>query len=146
MLFGIGRRRRCSRKGWIFTDTNCSSCSREYNGAYSGQDRGPDTEDPGQNKIYRLRGLCRAASRAFCLAISHPDDEPDKTARDGAPGAAGKDRRERCPALPLATRMETRLPWRPTRGSLTSPSHVVRNRTLGPPLENHPETPPSSRR
>ena len=26
--------------------------------------------------------------------------------------------------------METRLPWRPTRGSLTSPSHLVRNRTL----------------
>src|SRR5574342_159097 len=26
-------------------------------------------------------------------------------------------------ALPLATRMETRLPWRPTRGSLTSPSY-----------------------
>src|SRR5574340_839926 len=25
-------------------------------------------------------------------------------------------------ALPLATRVETRLPWRPTRGSLTSPS------------------------
>src|SRR5574337_994683 len=49
-------------------------------------------------------------------------------------------------ALPLATHMETRLPWRPTRGSLTSPSHLVRNRTLGPPLENHPETPPSSRR
>ena len=49
-------------------------------------------------------------------------------------------------ALPLATRMETRLPWRPTRGSLTSPSYPVRNRTLGPPLENHPETPPSSRR
>src|SRR5574337_639510 len=39
-------------------------------------------------------------------------------------------------ALPLATRMETRLPWRPTRGSLTSPSYLVRNRTLGPPLEN----------
>ena len=37
--------------------------------------------------------------------------------------------------------METRLPWRPTRGSLTSPSHLVRNRTLGQPLENHPETP-----
>ena len=49
-------------------------------------------------------------------------------------------------ALPIATRMETRLPWRPTRGSLTSPSYLVRNRTLGPPLENHPETPPSSRR
>ena len=48
-------------------------------------------------------------------------------------------------ALPLATRMETRLPWRPTRGSLTSPSYLVRNRTLGPPLENNPETPPSSR-
>ena len=44
-------------------------------------------------------------------------------------------------ALPLATRVETRLPWRPTRGSLTSPSHLVRNRTLGQPLENHPETP-----
>src|SRR5574342_103888 len=38
-------------------------------------------------------------------------------------------------ALPLATRMETRLPWRPMRGSLTSPSY----------LENNPEIPPSSR-
>src|SRR5574339_162723 len=48
-------------------------------------------------------------------------------------------------ALPVATRMETRLPWRPKRGSLTSPSYLVRNRTLGPPLENNPEIPPSSR-
>src|SRR5574341_385791 len=48
-------------------------------------------------------------------------------------------------AVPLATRMETRLPWRPTRGSLTSPSYLVRDRTLGPPLENNPEIPPSSR-
>src|SRR5574340_371861 len=48
-------------------------------------------------------------------------------------------------ALPLATRMETRLPWRPTRGSLTSPSYLVRNRSLGPPLENNPKTPPASR-
>src|SRR5574337_978922 len=48
-------------------------------------------------------------------------------------------------ALPLATRMETRLPWRPTRGSLTSPSYLVRTRTLWPPLENNPEIPPSSR-
>jgi len=48
-------------------------------------------------------------------------------------------------ALPLATGMETRLPWHPTRGSLTSPSYLVRKRTLGPPLENNPETPPSSR-
>src|SRR5574337_1375400 len=48
-------------------------------------------------------------------------------------------------ALPLATRMETRLPWRPTRGSLTSPSYLVRNRTLGPPLENNPEIPPPCR-
>ena len=31
-------------------------------------------------------------------------------------------------------------------GALTSPSYLVRTRTLGPPLENHPETPPSSRR
>ena len=45
----------------------------------------------------------------------------------------------------VAIRMETRLPWRPTRGSLTSPSYLVRNRTLGPPLENNPEIPPSSR-
>ena len=37
--------------------------------------------------------------------------------------------------------METRLPWRLTRGSLTSPSSLVRNRTLGPPLENHPKIP-----
>ena len=44
-----------------------------------------------------------------------------------------------------ATRMETRLPWRPTRGSLTSPSYLVSNHTLGPPLENNPEIPPSSR-
>src|SRR5574341_1405015 len=43
-------------------------------------------------------------------------------------------------ALPLATPMETRLPWRPTRGSLTSPSYLVRNRTLGPPLENQEHT------
>ena len=48
-------------------------------------------------------------------------------------------------ALPLATRMETQLPWRPTRGSLTSPSYLVINRTLGPPLENNPEITPSSR-
>src|SRR5574337_967719 len=41
--------------------------------------------------------------------------------------------------------METLLPWRPTRGSLTSPSYLVRNRTLGPPLENNPEITPSSR-
>ena len=37
---------------------------------------------------------------------------------------------------------ETRLPWRPTRSSLTSPSYLVRNRTLGPPLENNPEISP----
>src|SRR5574338_298163 len=48
-------------------------------------------------------------------------------------------------ALPLATRMETRLPWRPTRGSLTSPSYLVRNRTLGPALENNPEIPVATR-
>src|SRR5574341_639732 len=47
-------------------------------------------------------------------------------------------------ALPIS-RMETRLPRRPTGGSLTSPSYLVRKRTLGPPLENNPEIPPSSR-
>ena len=39
-------------------------------------------------------------------------------------------------ALPLATRMETRLPWRPTRGSLTSPSYLVRNRKGTVSIEN----------
>src|SRR5574341_529081 len=43
-------------------------------------------------------------------------------------------------ALPLATRTETRLPWRPTRGSLTSPSYLVRNRTLGPLMDALPVT------
>ena len=33
----------------------------------------------------------------------------------------------------------------PPRGSLTSPSYLVRNCTLGPPLESNPEIPPSSR-
>src|SRR5574341_510328 len=73
---------------------------------------------------------------------------PGKTSRDLLQHVS----RPECPtmarsndALPLATRMETRLPWRPTRGSLPSPSYLVRNRTLGPPLENNPEIPPSSR-
>ena len=47
--------------------------------------------------------------------------------------------------IEVLPRMETRLPWRPTKGSLTSPSYLVRHRTLGPPLENNPEIPPSSR-
>ena len=41
--------------------------------------------------------------------------------------------------------METRLPWCPTRGSLSLASYLVRNPTLWPPLEKNPETPPSSR-
>ena len=41
--------------------------------------------------------------------------------------------------------METRLPWRPRRG-FTDLAVVPREkRTLGPPLENNPEIPPSSR-
>ena len=47
--------------------------------------------------------------------------------------------------FPLATRMETWLPWRHTRGSLSSPSYLVRNPTLAPQLEKTHETPPSSR-
>ena len=35
--------------------------------------------------------------------------------------------------------------FHPKRGSLTSPAYLVRKRTLGPPLENNPKTPPSSR-
>ena len=41
-----------------------------------------------------------------------------------------------------AIRMETRLPCRPTRASLTSPSYLARNRTLGPPIKNNPEISP----
>ena len=48
-------------------------------------------------------------------------------------------------ALPLTTLMGDLTSWRHTRRSLSSPSHLVRNRTLGPPLENNPEIPPSSR-
>ena len=48
-------------------------------------------------------------------------------------------------ALPLAPHMETPIPWRHTRGSLSSPLYLVRNLTLGAPLKKNPETPPSSR-
>ena len=44
-------------------------------------------------------------------------------------------------ALPLATRMQTRLPGCPKRGSLSLASDLVRNPTLGAPLEINPETP-----
>src|SRR5574337_990272 len=45
------------------------------------------------------------------------------------------------------TRSPSPLAWRPDfpGAPLTSPSYLVRNRTLGPPLENNPEIPPSSR-
>src|SRR5574341_1046750 len=86
---------------------------------------------------------------------SHHEKPPEVTCTSrGKPGIPASTReRPQIPLpllgsndlLPLATRMETRLPWRPTRGSLTSPSYLVRNRTLGPPLENNPEIPPSSR-
>src|SRR3970040_1125947 len=48
-------------------------------------------------------------------------------------------------ALPPAPRMEARLPGPPRRGSLTSRWFLGRTRTLGRPLENNPEIPPSSR-
>ena len=41
--------------------------------------------------------------------------------------------------------MATRVTWRPKRGSLNSGSYLVRNHTLGPPLEKNPATPPLSR-
>ena len=44
---------------------------------------------------------------------------------------------------PLAWRPD--FPGAPREASLTSPSYLVRNRTLGPPLQNNPEIPPSSR-
>ena len=48
-------------------------------------------------------------------------------------------------ALPLATRMETRLPWGRTRGSLNSPSYLMRNHTQALQLDKNQETHPSSR-
>ena len=53
---------------------------------------------------------------------------------------------QKAPKKSYGPEVDPIVPWRPPRGSLTSPSYLVRNRTLGPPLENHPETPPSSRR
>ena len=48
-------------------------------------------------------------------------------------------------ALPLATLMETWLPWRRTRGSLRTSSCLVRKAPRTPQLEETPEKPPSSR-
>ena len=66
---------------------------------------------------------------------------------------------------PSSTRLEARFPYHDSRAMMRSPSplawrpdflapnerltdspsYLVRKRTLGPPLENSPETPPSSR-
>ena len=46
---------------------------------------------------------------------------------------------------PSATLMKPWLPWRHTRGSLSSPSYLVRNPTLAPQIEKTHETPPFSR-
>ena len=48
-------------------------------------------------------------------------------------------------ALPLASRVQTWLPWRRTRGSLRSSSCLGRKPPRAPQLEETPETPPSSR-
>src|SRR5574337_592363 len=47
-------------------------------------------------------------------------------------------------ALPLATRMETRLPWRPTCVFQSSPAHLDRHPTPAPPSSDIHEMPPSS--
>ena len=44
-------------------------------------------------------------------------------------------------ALPLATRMETRLPWHPTRGSLTSPSYLLETAHWGRRSRTTPRLP-----
>ena len=117
--------------------------SRDWSLGHTG-DEGPQVAMTGE-----ARGCSRAAApvcgfsrgtTARSVSLSWGGKEVGSRGQIPLPWLGSND------ALPLATRMETRLPWRPTRGSLTSPSHLVRNRTLGPPLENHPETPPSSRR
>ena len=47
-------------------------------------------------------------------------------------------------ALPLASRMQTWLPWRRTRSSLRSSSCLGRKPPRAPQLEETPETPPSA--
>src|SRR5574340_434689 len=49
------------------------------------------------------------------------------------------------PSFPSQLEWKMGLPWANTRGILNAPSYLERNRTLGPPLENSPEIPPSSR-
>ena len=44
-------------------------------------------------------------------------------------------------ALPLATRMETRIPWHPSRGSLTSPSFLLETAHWGRPSRTTPRLP-----
>ena len=59
-----------------------------------------------------------------------------------------KERKQEDSQLKLIEFNETeniRLLWRRMRGSLNSPSYLVRNPTLAPQLEKTHETPPSSR-
>ena len=44
-------------------------------------------------------------------------------------------------ALPLATRMETRIPWHPSRGSLTSPSFLLETAPWGRRSRTTPRLP-----
>src|SRR5574342_141007 len=77
---------------------------------------------------------------------SHHEKPPEVTCTSrGNPGFPASTRERPRETFFNTSRGQSPLPWRPTRGSLTSPSYLVRNRTLGPPLENNPEIPPSSR-
>src|SRR5574338_505671 len=77
---------------------------------------------------------------------SHHEKPPEVTCTSrGNPGFPASTRESPRETFFNTSRGQIPLPWRPTRGSLTSPSYLVRNRTLGPPLENNPEIPPSSR-
>src|SRR5574342_160474 len=80
-------------------------------------------------------------ARVSCL-------KPRKTSRDLLQHVSRPDSptmaRERCRAPPRHSHGDP-TSLAPTRGSLTSPLYLVRNRTMGPPLENNPEIPPSSR-
>src|SRR5574337_400110 len=77
---------------------------------------------------------------------SHHEKPPEVTCTSrGNPGFPASTRERPRETFFNTSRGQSPLPWLPTRGSLTSPSYLVRNRTLGPPLENNPEIPPSSR-
>ena len=107
----------------------------------------------GQNVKHRLLRVVRRLFQYEALLTGGPQGGRMQRPGGESGGAAPAERRG-TPGLPLwldgragrrrrVGRVKGRHPQ--SGGALTSPSYLVRNRTLGPPLENNPEIPPSSR-